>query len=255
MRKLIAVMLAALMLFSVCGCAAEGAVTGPKDLAGKNVGVAEGSAAEKALVRQTHTAMTVFTYLTAEDAALAVTSGEVDCAVADAKTAEDIVKGSQKLKTLGEAYLDEGYSYIAAIENSDLIGDVNEALAALYDDGTLDAIAGHWLGGKSGSAVAQDGEHDFVITLAVTADNRPYSFYDGNGDIVGIDIDTARAVCEYLGFGLEVTAAGADELMDLVRSGKAHLAADCFVKNAEDESLAAFSDVYYTSQQVIIVKK
>ncbi len=89
----------------------------------------------------------------------------------------------------------------------------------------------------------------------MNAIGKPYAYYGSMGNLVGMDIDIARALCDYMGVELVVRDAGGGDLREFVRSGKADLAMGCLVANDKDMELVDFSQTYYTSTQVIIVRK
>ena len=65
-----------------------------------------------------------------------------------------------------------------------------------------------------------------VLVLVTTTDTPPYSYRDEEtGEIVGLEIDIARAAAKSLGCTLEVRKAKFPELLPMVSSGEADLAA------------------------------
>ena len=65
-----------------------------------------------------------------------------------------------------------------------------------------------------------------VLVLVTTTDTPPYSYRDEvTGEIVGLEIDIARAAATGLGCGLEIRKAKFPELLPMVSSGEADLAA------------------------------
>ncbi len=65
-----------------------------------------------------------------------------------------------------------------------------------------------------------------VLVLVTTTDTPPYSYRDEEtGEIVGLEMDIARAAAKSLGCTLEVRKAKFPELLPMVSSGEADLAA------------------------------
>ena len=65
-----------------------------------------------------------------------------------------------------------------------------------------------------------------VLVLVTTTDTRPYSYREGGtGEVVGVEIDIARAAAAKLGRRLEIRKARFPDLLTMVASGEADLAA------------------------------
>ena len=61
-----------------------------------------------------------------------------------------------------------------------------------------------------------------VLVLVTTTDTPPYSYRDeATGEIVGVEIDIARAAADRLGCRLEIRKAKFPDLLTLVSSGEA----------------------------------
>ena len=65
-----------------------------------------------------------------------------------------------------------------------------------------------------------------VLLLVTTTDTRPYSYYDDEtGEIVGLEIDIARAAAAKLGCKLEIRKEKFPNLLTMVSAGEADMAA------------------------------
>ena len=259
MRKWISVVLMCVVLCAAGGCGGDlpqNYVFAPADVAGKTVGVLSDSAAQGFAQRDEEIGAVV-TRESAEELMAALKSGAVDCALVESSQAKAVMKGVSKVKALDEKYVDCGFSIVIARENIALTKDVNTALETLRADGTLDKIAARYInGGDYIYETTLDPETAAgTLSLIVSADFPPYSYYGEDGEITGLDIDVARAVCDLLNVDLEIVDARADKLMNNVIWGNADLAMGQFVWNEADGAKVDFSDVYYTSQQTIIVRK
>ncbi|MEG0565140.1 MAG: basic amino acid ABC transporter substrate-binding protein, partial [Hungatella sp.] len=92
-----------------------------------------------------------------------------------------------------------------------------------------------------------------VLTMATNAEFPPYEYHDG-GDIVGIDVDIARAVAQKLGMTLEIEDIAFDSIIPEIQSGKADIGAAGMTVSEDRLKNVDFTDTYTTSSQVIIVK-
>jgi polar amino acid transport system substrate-binding protein len=78
----------------------------------------------------------------------------------------------------------------------------------------------------SGGAQPVTARTNDVLVLVTTTDTRPYSYREGGtGEVVGVEIDIARAAAAKLGRRLEIRKARFPDLLTMVASGEADLAA------------------------------
>lgn len=82
----------------------------------------------------------VVEYNKGNDAVMALTQGKVDAVIIDNEPAKSYVKANEGLKILDTEYLTEDYAACISKNNSGLTTAVNEALAELKEDGTIQSI-------------------------------------------------------------------------------------------------------------------
>ena len=83
---------------------------------------------------------TVERFKNGADAVQALVTGKVDCVVIDNEPAKAFVATNEGLTILESAYAVEDYAIAIAKDNAELLEKINEALAALTEDGTIPAI-------------------------------------------------------------------------------------------------------------------
>jgi len=93
------------------------------------------------------------------------------------------------------------------------------------------------------------------LTLATNVAFPPYEFYDDEGNEAGIDIEIAKAICEKLGYELEVKDIAFDAIIGGVASGKYDFSMAGMTVTEERKQSVLFSDTYTTAKQVVIVKE
>lgn len=98
------------------------------------------------------------------------------------------------------------------------------------------------------------GAADNVLVMATNAEFPPYEYHDG-GDIVGIDVDVAKAIAEKLDMTLEIEDIAFDSIIPELQSGKAHLGIAGMTVDEDRLKNVDFTDPYTTASQVIIVKE
>ena len=96
--------------------------------------------------------------------------------------------------------------------------------------------------------VANDG----VLTMATNAEFPPFEYLEGT-EIVGADVDMAKALAEKLGLELEITNIDFDAALTGAATGKYDVAIAGITATDERKNNMNFSDDYYTASQAIIV--
>ncbi len=92
-----------------------------------------------------------------------------------------------------------------------------------------------------------------VFVMATNAEFPPYEFYEGQ-DIVGIDVEIARAVAESMGKELKVEDMAFDSIIPAILSGKADIGVAGMTVTEDRKASVDFTDTYVKASQVIIIK-
>ena len=119
-------------------------IASPDDLEGKMIGVQQGTTGhiycsdtpENGGFGEEH----VTAYPNGASAVEALKSGKVDCVVIDNEPAKAFVKANEGLKILDTEFVTEDYAIAIAKDNEELLKKVNDSLAKLKEDGTLQKI-------------------------------------------------------------------------------------------------------------------
>lgn len=239
--------------------AAESKVASVDDLAGAKIGVQMGTTGDIYASDYEAEGSTIERYSKGVDAVIALKNGKIDCVVIDAEPAKAFVAKNDDLKILEEPFEIEEYAIAVSKDKPELTKSINEALAQLKADGTLDKIASNYIGddtkGKT-PYVSPEGvdRSKGKLVMATNAAFEPYEYID-NEKIVGIDVDMAQAVCDILGYELEVSDMEFDSIITAVQSGKADIGVAGMTVTEERLKNIDFTDPYTTATQVIIVRK
>ena len=62
------------------------------------------------------------------------------------------------------------------------------------------------------------------LVMATNAEFEPYEYHEGDG-IVGIDVDLSRAICDKMGYDLEILDMEFDSILPSIAAGKADFGA------------------------------
>ena len=92
------------------------------------------------------------------------------------------------------------------------------------------------------------------LVMATNATFEPYEYYDGD-NIVGIDADIAKAICDKLGYELQIEDMEFDSIIAAVQSGKADFGAAGMTVTEDRLKNIDFTDSYAKAKQVIITRK
>ena len=94
---------------------------------------------------------------------------------------------------------------------------------------------------------------DKVLVVATHATFPPYEYYE-NGKAVGIDIEIMQAVCDKIGYTMEIADMEFGSIITAVATGKADVGAAAITKTAERAESVNFTVSYATGIQSVIVK-
>lgn len=254
--------LSAAAAFAVCAAMLTGCSDIPAntvfsiaDLEGKSIGVQLGT------VGDTYASdvkdASVERYNKGADAVQALKQGKIDAVLIDVEPAKVFVEKNDDLMILDEAFAEEEYAIAIKKGNSELTEKINGALAELQADGTLDKIKSNWIGEEAGQnpyVSPEGGAEREVLVMATNAEFPPYELMSGE-DVVGLDVDMMRAVCDRLGMELKIDNMEFDSIIAAVDSGKADVGVAGMTVTPDRMENVDFSDPYTTATQVIIVRK
>lgn len=285
MKKLISVALAGVMALSLAACgstpasepasgstaasAASGSSTASAsasteskqyifsvdELTGKTVGVQLGTTGD--IYAQDIEGATVEQFNKFNDAVLALKQGKVDAVIIDNEPGKVFVEQNPDITMLDEDFAVEDYA-IALNKGSEMTEKFNEAIAAIKENGALDAILDKYINGVEGAEgyVTPEGTEypNGTLTMATNAYFPPYEYYEGD-EIVGIDAEFAKAICDYLGYELVIEDMEFASIIPAINSGKADFGAAGMTVTEERLVNVDFTDSYCTGIQSVLVLK
>ena len=241
------------------------AIQALEDLAGKTVGVQLGTTGDLLMSEEVGEGEDklgiagVEQYNKAADAVQALLTNKIDAVCIDDQVAKNFVAANpDELTTLDTAFAEESYAIAVSKDNPDLTEALNGAIAELKEDGTLDAILDKYIAKVEGAAgyVSPEGTEypNGTLVMATNATFDPYEYIE-NGEIVGIDAEFAKALCDKLGYDLHIEDMEFDSIIAAVNSGKADFGMAGMTVTPERQEQIDFTDTYCTAAQSIIVLK
>lgn len=135
----------------------DSAINGPFDLGGKKVGVQSGTVGQCLAEMDPDWAGegddvclaepgSVSKFSTGAEAVLALTQGKVDAVIIDKFPAQKFIENYTGLKIADESVFDDEYAFAVKEGNKALVDWLNEAIAEMKADGTMDAINAKYFG-------------------------------------------------------------------------------------------------------------
>lgn len=121
---------------------------GVEDLAGKRIGVQQGTTGDILASGDKNISEGVERYNKAMEAIQSLSQGMVDAVIVDIEPAKVFVSEVTGLKILDQEYTLEEYAICVKKGNTELLDNINAALAVLKADGTLDAIVDKYINAK-----------------------------------------------------------------------------------------------------------
>ena len=231
-----------------------------EDLDGKTVGVQLGTTGDLMMSEEVGKADGLnLAGVKAADAVQALLTNKIDAVCIDDQVAKNFVAANpDELVMLDTAYAEESYAIAVSKDNPELTEALNGAIAELMSDGTLDAILDKYIAKVEGATgyVSPEGTEypNGTLVMATNAAFDPYEYIE-NGEIVGIDAEFAKALCDKLGYDLEIEDMEFDSIIAAVVSGKADFGMAGMTVTPEREEQIDFTDTYCTAAQNIIVLK
>lgn len=274
MKKTLAILCGLMLLFSLVACggpAASGSTSGASsvsasipsvviesvdDLEGKVIGVQQGTTGD--IYAADIEGATVERFNNGADAVMALRQGKIDCVIIDDQPAGVYVSMYDDLKILDEPFEVEEYAICVAKDNTELVEAMNGAIAKLKADGTVDSILDYYINGVEGAqpyTTPEGTEYpNGKLVMATNAAFPPYEYWEG-GEVKGVDADLARAICDKLGYELQIDDMEFASIIVAVQSGKADFGAAGMTVTEDRLQNVNFTDTYCTATQVIIVRK
>ncbi|SDW43721.1 amino acid ABC transporter substrate-binding protein, PAAT family [Marininema mesophilum] len=107
----------------------------------------------------------------------------------------------------------------------------------------------------SGCGQSDGGGTKNLLKVGTDAAYPPFEKQEGNGDIVGFDIDVIKAIAKAEGLDVSVQHTGWDPLFEAVKRGKVDAGISAMTINSERQKKFDFSKSYFDAKQTILLPK
>ncbi len=163
---------------------------------------------------------------------------------------------ASKVKVIDIELTAEDYVYAVKTGDTETQTALNAFLTEIKENGTLDSIIESFFDGTATFEYSNPTSKDDCLMVATSADFPPFEYKSGD-KFTGIDMQIAKLFAEKLNKTLYIDDIGFDQV--ILSMGQAtseyKLGMAGITYNAERDESMDFSNAYYTSAQVIIVKE
>lgn len=266
MNKIIAIAFCAAVLLA--GCAKKDAktaqnsqevkvptkITKASDLVGKVIGVQAGTTGEDC-AHEIKDAV-VKSFKTGIDAAMALSNNAIDAILIDELPANQIAQSSPGLTIINGAFESEEYAVAVRKGDETLLKAINSTIQRIKNDGTYEMMTNSFMPIDGNITIPQVDFLDTpdVIKMGTNAAFPPFEYTEGN-DIMGFDVTLGKLIAKDYDKAIKVIDMNFDALIAALQSGSVDFVIAGMTATDERRQNVDFSEPYYTSNQVIIVKE
>ncbi len=288
MKRIVAIVLAAVLALVCVGCGGQDRVDiksaqSLADLKGAKIAAQAGTFHEQALTQIENVQSSTYPDFT--DLLTALKSGAIDGYVAEEPTALSVTKSDSSLTYIPLKNNDTGFKATAADvgiaiglkKGSDMTDKINQVLATITEEqkaqlmdqivtlangGTVDAFALESEAPASPTGTLKVGmecayepynwtelKSGTIGEVAISSEGKENQFANG------YDVQVAQYVANKLGLKLEIYAMEWDSLLPAVQSGTIDAIVAGMSPTAERQQEIDFTQTYYESNLVVIIKK
>ena len=220
----------------------------------KRIGILTGSSYEPAAQKTFPNAEYVY-FDVASDLALAIATGKIDGYLMSIDQAETMIAGNPTLFWLRETVEETPYAFaFPKTEKGAALRDkVNEFIAKIKADGTMDALLEKWTKGNIEQAVDFTGftGENGILDIACAGTTPPWDF-TYNGKNTGYEIELVAMFCREYGYTPEFDTMTFSAVIPGIASGKYDMAAANLTVTPERAESVYFSDQQSGSTVVFV---
>lgn len=248
---LLSVFLISCLLFS---CSKYAVINNADDLAGKKIGVQEGTTGELYVHDYVKNAEAVL-YKSGLEAATALSNGLIDAVILDELPAREIIASYENLAIITDQFEKEEYAIAVNKSNTELLNDINSTIIALKATGEYKDLIKTFMpvNGKIVVPPSAAGNFPKLLKVGTNATFPPFEYYEDN-KIVGFDITLSEKIATSLKSSIEIIDMDFDQLIPALEKGTVDFIATGMSITEERKDFVSFSVPYFESNQVIIIR-
>ena len=257
MKKISLVALSLVAALAFVGCAKKNnvVINSAEDLQGLKIGCQAGTTGELYVQENVKDAK-LKSFKTGIDAALDLKNGAIDAIVLDELPAKEIVKRNKDLTIVDASFAVEQYAIAVKKGNKELLDSINKTIMTIKIDGTYENLINAFMPVDGNIVIPEIADVDSkeVVKMGTNAAFPPFEYNKG-AEAVGFDVSMSKLIAKDLNKKLQVVDMSFDGLIAAVQSGAVDFVAAGMTATDERRQNVDFSEPYYESNQVIIVRK
>lgn len=163
--------------------------------------------------------------------------------------------GKVTAKVIDIQLTSEEYAFAVNPNDKELLTKVNDFLKEIKSNGKFDEVIDHYFGDGKPVEVESAKEDSSKDQLVVVTEPgfEPFEYTSGN-KYVGIDMELAKLLAEYLNKELVIKSIDFDSIFSTLNTNGADIGMAGITVNEGRAKLVSFSDTYYNAAQKLIVK-
>lgn len=257
MKKIVFGALALAALFAVTGCNEKKSVviSSKADLEGKSIGVQAGTTGELYVQDELKTAK-CNSFKNVIDASLSLKNGAIDAIIVDELPAKEVCKQNSDLKILDFDLATDVYAIAVKKGNSELLNSINKTIADMKADGRYEALINAFMPADGNVKIPEVEKKagNGTVRMGTNAAFFPFEYTEGS-EVVGFDATMAQYIANDYGKNLEIQDMAFDGLIAALQSDAIDFIAAGMTATEERRQNVDFSEPYFSSKQVVIVRK
>lgn len=149
----------------------------------------------------------------------------------------------------------EEYAFAVNPNNTELLKSVNTFLAEIKSNGKFDEVISHYFGDGKPVEITSAVEDKSKDQLVVVTEPgfEPFEYTSGD-KFLGIDMELAKMLADYLGKELVIKTIDFDAIFSTLNTNGADIGMAGITVNPDRAKLVSFSETYYNAAQKLIVK-
>ncbi len=257
MKKIVFGALALAALFAVTGCNEKKSVviSSKADLEGKSIGVQAGTTGELYVQDELKTAK-CNSFKNVIDASLSLKNGAIDAIIVDELPAKEVCKQNSDLKILDFDLATDVYAIAVKKGNTELLNSINKTIADMKADGRYEALINAFMPADGNVKIPEVEKKagNGTVRMGTNAAFFPFEYTEGS-EVVGFDATMAQYIANDYGKNLEIQDMAFDGLIAALQSDAIDFIAAGMTATEERRQNVDFSEPYFSSKQVVIVRK
>lgn len=257
MKKVMFGALALAAVLAVTGCNEKKSVVinSKADLEGKSIGVQAGTTGELYVQEELKSAK-CNSFKNVIDASLSLKNGAIDAIIVDELPALEVCKRNADLKVLDIELVTDVYAIAVKKGNAELLSSINKTIENMKADGRYEALINSFMqaDGNVKIPAVEKVAGNGTVRMGTNAAFFPFEYTEGS-EVVGFDATMAQYIANDYGKNLEIQDMAFDGLIAALQSDAIDFIAAGMTATEERRQNVDFSEPYYESKQVVIVRK